>query len=213
MKTAAKVGVASRPYRSSLREEQARRTRAAVLDAAGQCFAGVGWAATTMKDVARRAGVSVETVYAQGSKATLLLAVVDRTLVGDDEPVPLLERPELRAVLDETDARARFALLGRLVAAGLGPALPVLRTFRDAAATDPALAVAYAEYEQRRLADMTGLLDGLTLRPGIAPARAADVLWTLLGTDVAALLVDGRGWTVQAYADWLVDTLERLLLP
>jgi hypothetical protein len=39
------------------------------------------------------------------------------------------------------------------------------------------------------------------------------VLWTLLGTDVPTLLVDGRGWTVEAYAAWLVDALERLLLP
>ena len=38
------------------------------------------------------------------------------------------------------------------------------------------------------------------------------MLWTLLGTEVPALLVDGRGWTVEAYADWVVDSLERLLL-
>jgi AcrR family transcriptional regulator len=213
VKTAADPVVASRPYRSALREEQARRTRAAVLDAATQCFTGAGWAATTMKDVARAAGVSVETVYAQGSKAALLLAVVDRTLAGDDEPVPLRDRPEARALRDETDARARFALLGAVVTAWLGPALPVLRAFRNAAATDPALAAAYAEYEQRRLSDVTALVEGLALRPGLTTGRAADVLWTLLGTDVAALLVDGRGWTVQAYADWLVDSLERLLLP
>jgi AcrR family transcriptional regulator len=165
-----------------------------------------------MKDVARLAGVSVETVYAQGSKAALLLAVVDRTLAGDDEPVPLRDRPEARAVLDETDARERFARLGDVVATWLGPALPVLTAFRNAAATDPALAAAYAEYEQRRLADLSGLVEGLSLRPGLTTARAVDVLWTLLGTDVAALLVDGRGWTVEAYADWLVDSLERLLL-
>ncbi len=213
MKPATKAETASRPYRSTLREDQARRTRAAVLDAAAECFAGAGWAATTMKDVARAAGVSVETVYAQGSKAALLLAVVDRTLAGDDEPVPVLERPELRSVLDETDARARFARLGQVVAAGLGPALPVLKAFRNAAATDPGLAAAYAVYESRRLADMTALVRGLDLRPGLTTERAADVLWTLLSTDVPALLVDGRGWTVEAYADWLVDSLERLLLP
>jgi AcrR family transcriptional regulator len=166
-----------------------------------------------MKDVARTAGVSVETVYAQGSKAALLLAVVDRTLAGDDEPVPLRDRPETRAVLDETDARARFTQLGAVVAAWLGPALPVLRAFRNAAATDPSLAAAYAEYEQRRLSDVTALVEGLALRPGLTTAHAADVVWTLLGTDVPALLVDGRGWTVEAYADWLVDSLERLLLP
>ena len=213
MKTASEPAPASRPYRSSLREEQARRTRAAVLDAAGRCFVDAGWAATTMRDIARAAGVSVETVYAQGSKAALLLAVVDRTLTGDDEPVPVRDRPGARALLEETDAARRFARLGQLVTAWLGPALPVLQAFRNAATNDPAVAAAYAEYEQRRLADVTGLLEGLTLRPGLTTASAADVLWTLLGTNVPTLLVDGRGWTVEAYAAWLVDALERLLLP
>jgi hypothetical protein len=45
-----------------------------------------------MKDIAARAGVSAEAVWAQGGKASLLLAVVDRVLVGDDEPVPVRER-------------------------------------------------------------------------------------------------------------------------
>lgn len=212
MKTAADAGPTSRPYRSALREEQARRTRAAVLDAAARCFVEAGWAATTMKDVARAAGVSVETVYAQGSKSALLLAVVDRTLTGDDEPVPVRDRPESRALLAEPDPRARFRHLGTVVATWLERALPVLVAFRGAAATDPAVAVAYADYEQRRLADVRGLLEGLPLRPGLTTDAAADVVWTLLGTDVPALLVDGRGWTVQEYADWLVDGLERLLL-
>ena len=48
-----------RVYRSPLREEQARQTRAAVLDAAGACFLERGYAATTMRDVATRAQVSV----------------------------------------------------------------------------------------------------------------------------------------------------------
>jgi AcrR family transcriptional regulator len=213
VKTGAERAGPSRPYRSTLREEQARRTRVAVLDAAARCFVDAGWAPTTMRDIARAAGVSVETVYAQGSKAALLLAVVDRTLTGDDEPVPVRDRPESRALLDETDARRRFAHLGVLVSSWLGPALPVLKAFRNAATNDPAVATAYAEYEQRRLADVTGLLQGLALRPGVTTDRAADVLWTLVGTEVPALLVDGRGWTVEQYADWVVDSLERLLLP
>src|SRR3954449_8004364 len=98
-----------RVYHSPLRAEQARRTRAAVLDAAGRCFLEKGYAATTMKDVAAQAGVSVQTVFGQGSKAALLLACVDRAVVGDDEEVPLAERdlfvqlvqaPERAAKLD-----------------------------------------------------------------------------------------------------------------
>src|ERR671928_1326692 len=81
-----------RGYNSPLRAEQAQRTRAAVLDAAGRCFLDKGYAATTMKDIAAEAGVSVQTVFGQGSKAALLLACVDRAVVGDDEEVPLRQR-------------------------------------------------------------------------------------------------------------------------
>jgi hypothetical protein len=42
-----------------------------------------------MKDIAAEAGVSVQTVFSQGGKAALLLACVDRAVVGDDEEVPL----------------------------------------------------------------------------------------------------------------------------
>jgi AcrR family transcriptional regulator len=61
-----------------LRAEQAQRTRAGVLEAAGRCFVARGYAGTTMRDIAEAAGVSVQTVFGQGSKAALLLASVDR---------------------------------------------------------------------------------------------------------------------------------------
>ena len=57
-------------------------TRAAVLDAATRLFVSPGCAATTMKDIAAEAGVSVESVYAQGTKPALLLVCVDRALAG-----------------------------------------------------------------------------------------------------------------------------------
>ena len=46
-----------------------------MLDAAGRCFVDKGYAGTTMRDVADAAGVSVQTVFGQGSKASLLLAL------------------------------------------------------------------------------------------------------------------------------------------
>ena len=92
-----------RVYNSPLRAEQALRTRAAVLDAAGRRFLGQGYAATTMKDVAAAAGVSVQTVFGQGGKAALLLACVDRALVGDDEQAPLARRELFRRVVETPD--------------------------------------------------------------------------------------------------------------
>src|SRR6478672_10547771 len=86
-----------RAYDSSRRQEQARRTRAAVLDAARRQFLDAGYAATTMAGVAAGAGVSVETVYkAFANKPGLVKAVFDVAVVGDDEPVPLMQREFVR---------------------------------------------------------------------------------------------------------------------
>jgi AcrR family transcriptional regulator len=65
-----------RPYESSLRRAQAQTTRTYVLDAAAALFVREGYPRTTTKAIATKAGTSVETVYARGSKAALLLAWV-----------------------------------------------------------------------------------------------------------------------------------------
>ncbi|HJU03484.1 MAG TPA: helix-turn-helix domain-containing protein, partial [Actinomycetes bacterium] len=108
---------ARRAYTSSLRDQQARLTRRRVLDAALELFLADGYLGTTIEAVARRAGVSPQTVYnAVGGKPALLRAVYDVTLAGDDAPVPIAERPAFQALLAETDGRrclARYAELGR----------------------------------------------------------------------------------------------------
>src|SRR5271169_6333541 len=82
-----------RRYRSPGREQQARRTRARIIAAAGGRFLARGYAATTMRAVAADAGVALPTVeLAFGTKARLLKAVIDTAIAGDDEPVPMLAR-------------------------------------------------------------------------------------------------------------------------
>lgn len=214
MTVAKAVKGSSRPYRSELRQEQARRTRAEVLDAAARLFVRDGYAATTMRTIAGEAGVSVETVHAQGTKPSLLLACVDRAVVGDDEPVPLLDRPDMRAVLDADEPRVKLRRLADVVVEGLPQAAPVLNAFTAAAAADPAIAAAVRDYEGRRYADVTRIIGtfGDALRAGLTPERAADVFWTFFSPQVIAMLTEQRGWSTQQYADWLVEFGERMLL-
>ena len=90
-----------RAYDSPRRRQQAQATRRAVLEAARELFTEHGYVATTIGAVAARAGVSPETVYAAfGNKRSLLSELLDVAIVGDDAPVPVLERPwvqQLRA--------------------------------------------------------------------------------------------------------------------
>ena len=79
-----------RPYRSSLREEQARTTRRAIVEAGTALFVERGFAGTTVDAIAERAGVSRKTVFTSvGGKVGLLKLAIDWALVGDDEPVAL----------------------------------------------------------------------------------------------------------------------------
>src|SRR5829696_5416248 len=113
-----------RAYESPLRREQALATERRILDAAYRLLVGQGYGATTMSAVAQEAGVSTPTVYkVVGSKPALVKRVYDVTLVGDDEPVPFAERPEVRAAYAEEGPRrflVAYAGLSRMLMERLG---------------------------------------------------------------------------------------------
>jgi AcrR family transcriptional regulator len=203
-----------RVYNSPLRAEQAQRTRAAVLDAATRCFLAQGYAAATMKDVAAEAGVSVQTVFGQGSKASLLLACVDRAVVGDDEQAPLAARGSFRRLVEASSREEKLAAARELALEWVPRAVPMVRVFAAAAPADPEIATAWAEYERRRLADQRVLIGSFEpwLREGLDADRASEIAWGLFGHESVANLVHTRGWTVEQYADLVADSLERLLL-
>ena len=88
-----------RRYSSTRRAAQAAQTRDDVLRAAVAAFTDHGWGGTTLGAVATAAGVAVETIYSGfGSKKGLLRAAFDVSIVGDDAPLPLNERPEYHAM-------------------------------------------------------------------------------------------------------------------
>jgi AcrR family transcriptional regulator len=208
------VTAGKRVYRSALRAEQAQRTRAAVLDAAGRCFIERGYAGTTMRDVADAAGVSVQTVFGQGSKSSLLLACVDRAVVGDDESEPLLVRDDIVRLLTEPDKQTKLGILRETAMRYVPQTGPMLRAFRSAAAVDPEIAEAWAEYGRRRYRDNRALIEsfGPWLREGLDVDRATDIFWTVFGHAASDDLVGERGWTLEEYCDWLIDGVDRLLL-
>src|SRR4051794_7831178 len=100
-----------KPYDSPLRAGQARATRRAIVNAAAALFSEHGYGATTVDAIAQAAGVSRKTVFTSvGGKAECLKLALDWAVVGDDEPVPLMERPEIAAQQAEADARKILAM-------------------------------------------------------------------------------------------------------
>jgi AcrR family transcriptional regulator len=198
-----------RRYASPLRAKQAEATKAAVLSAATELFTSKGWANTGMRDVAREAGVAVETLYSHySSKRKLLDAVVDHAVVGDDEPVPVAQRPAFLAMgqgrrADRIDAAAS------LVAAIHARTAPFAKLIREAATTDEEFAELLRATRERQRADVGA---GLELILGRLPTdHERDGAWAIVSPEIYLLLVQESGWSFEQYQHWVSETLAGVL--
>ena len=191
-----------RRYRSTRRQMQAEQTRMAVIVAAGRVFSQRGWVATSMRDVAREAGVSVETLYASfESKAGLLEVVLDVAVVGDDEPVPFAARAEAEAMGAGLTLQARARSAAQVVTAINTRIYRLDQALRQGAAVEAILAERLAASEANRRANLAA---GATLvaRRTVTEVEV-DEIAALSSSAVYDLLVRSSGWTNSAYETWL----------
>jgi AcrR family transcriptional regulator len=198
-----------RSYDSPRRRAMAADTRVVVLEAAARLFAERGWSGTSVRDVAREAGVSVETVYASvGSKTKLLTRAIEVGVVGDDEPIPLAERPEF-AALGQGDRVARLEATTRMLVTQYARVAALERTLDQAAGSEPELA---EEQRQTQARLHTSWHDGLQLVLGQEPdAALVDGIRAIGSPQVYLQLVELTGWSPEQYRQWLAQTLFRQL--
>jgi len=184
---------------------QAAQTRAAVLDAAAQLFGEFGWADTSMRRVAKAAGVSVETVYVGfGSKGDLLAAVMDVAVVGDDLPIPLAQR-EVALVLGTGTRDERVTKAASMSAAISSRTCELVQALTQGSATDDLLAQRLGALDERRRKEIADYIKQVVSR---APTRLElDEVWLLTSAEVFHLLVHRSGWTPEQHEHWLADRL------
>jgi AcrR family transcriptional regulator len=205
----------TRKYSSPVREEQAARTRARILDAAAKLFLERGYGPTTMKDIAEAAGVARDTVHAVfGSKARVLTSLIDIRLVPDDSVANVTQRPDALAIKNEPDQRRQIELFAEFIADISTQLRPIFEILRTASAVEPEMRAVFAEMDRFRWQNMHTYAKWFAAREPlrVPTKKAGDIIWTLASPDVARMLCDDLGWTKAQHARWLAHTLTATLL-
>lgn len=198
------------------RNERARATRLRITKVAYRLFADRGYAGTEMSDIAREAGVAVQTVYfIFHTKAELLSRAYDLAVLGEDDPRPPEEQPWHAAMAAEPNVA--FALRHAVDGIGviLDRATPLDTLIRASAEGDPETSRVRARHERWRAEGYRRMLDILTakapLRDGVGTERATQLLLLYIGMDMYRVLVLDFGWTREEWIGWTVATLNEHL--
>ncbi len=196
------------PGRRALQAEQTRRD---ILQAARRRFAAHGYAATSLKDVAADAGVSVQTLYDSiGSKADLVRRLND--LVDIEADVG-----EIAATVGtEQDPRVIARIPARVTRRIVERCDDILRAAFTGAQAEPDLGVVIEEGGRRHRAGASAVahrLAGLgALRPGLSVEEAATTIAAIADYRVALILVDDHGFDVDQVEAWIAVTTARAVL-
>lgn len=207
-----------RRYNSTRRKAQARETRRQIVEAARKLFTVYGYTGATIESIAQEAGVAPETIYAVfGNKRAILARLIDISVGGDDERIPLLERPGPQTVLQEQDPYQQLHLFAQDISTILERVTPVFEIMRLAAKTEPDIAGLLQNLLSERLRNMEAFVQSLakhgSLRDRLTAMQAAETVWVLTSPELFGLLIVDRGWSLEQYRQWLADALIRLLLP
>lgn len=198
-----------RSYDSTRRRAQARETHRAILRAAHDLFVEQGYGRTTIAQVAERAGVSVETIYATfRNKATLLHRTWDVTVGGDDEEIVFHERPEVVAIRAEPDLTRRLEMHARFSTATARRMTPFVRSVQGAASSEPSAAKMATEMDRQRLAGLSVMAReaAATGQLQVSEDECRDIMWATTDGHLWHQLVVERGWSDEQYAEWLART-------
>lgn len=136
------------------------------------------------------------------------MQVLDVAVVGDDERVALMDRPEF-AALSQGAPRDRAAAAAALVTGINRRTVGLQRTLRAAAVVEPDLATWLEQARERQRLNVRvggAMMAGRELSP-----VEAEGLWAVLSMEVYELLTGSTGWSPEQYENWLTGAVIRLL--
>jgi len=198
-----------RRYDSSGRRAAAEATRERICAAAESLFLRDGYGRTSIRAVAREAGVAEATVYLIFSTKSALLNATILRATGAEDGKPLraiLAAPPRNMLSRLADGHAAaMSRAARLIALGESAILmdADLRPLRDRAHAN--LRAAYAAIAER-------LADAQLLQPEVTIADAADTLYAICNETTYLRFTHDNTRKPKRYATWLTDMLEARLL-
>jgi len=200
----------SRRYVSHVRRQAADATKTRVLHAAKALFARGGIDRVTISQIAKKAKVSVSSVFTlYKSKEGILRGLMKSTLFGQRFQVAIAR------LKGETDSMRLIALTANVARAIYEAESSELGLIRGVSAFSPALRKLEREFEEFRF-DMQKERVELLFKQrkqtkGLTLEEARRILWMYTSREVYRLLVHEAGWTPARYEEWLSDTLLRAL--
>jgi AcrR family transcriptional regulator len=188
-----------------------------VVVAARRLFLERGYGATTIEAISESADVPPATVYRLfSSKRGILKALLDVSIVGDDDDLPMAERPEVQALLADPDPRVQLQGFVQISADVNSRVAPIYRILVSAAGSDPDAAALLDELTRQRQEGQRVIARSLAraraLPAGMRERDAADLIHALLSPEMYRLLVVDRGWKTERYQRWLTATVIGQLL-
>ncbi|GAB90030.1 TetR/AcrR family transcriptional regulator [Gordonia rhizosphera] len=195
--------------------QRVARTEAQLIDSARALFLEKGYVATTLAEVARRAGLAPRTVYVRfATKATLFRRVVDRALVGDAEPIDVAHRARTKDAMSAPTLAARIEALADVSVGIASRAGTLFGVAAQAEGLEPELAETF-QAGRRATAELcqtlcdTAATDGL-MSARLDPVQLATVTDLLICADTTVSLRRTQNWSASTYRALIIDTLDAL---
>jgi len=206
-----------RHYDSPVRRERAQETERRILTAAETAFAETGYVGTSLAAIADAAGVHARTVYKVfGTKVRLLSRLVDVSMVGDQEAVPVAGRSWALDAFTAPTGVERITAFAAAIRRIMQSAGAVFRTAAQAAVADPEASALWRLGQHRRQQDaaafIAALHDASQLRSDRTPEESTASVWLLTSPETYLQLTDGLALNPDQYEQWLRQSMVDLLL-
>ena len=194
-----------------MRERQAELSRSEILLAARRLFAERGFARTSVRDIAKAAGVSTQTVYNSiGSKQAVVARLND--LIDSEAGIGAIVGP----IAASRDPQQVAALSARITRSMLENCGDIIRAVVTGAAAEPEIQAVLDEGHRRHLEGARTIVrllqDMKALASTTDSAATSETLAAITDFRFGLVLRESYGWSLDRVEEWMTASSRSLLL-